>query len=684
MQSVDLITGLCRPAFLRGALEMARRCTTATPIGVGLIMWSVCVAAPVSGSTLLVSNTFDHGPGSLRDAIASAAPGDTIQASVGGTITLTGGPLVVRQDLSIVGPGAASLTIAGSGSSRVFTVDVAIVSISGVTISNGRSDYGGAILSGGRMTLTDCVLSSNAATMFGGAIFNSGTLMLVRSLVSNNVAEYRAGAIYSETGSTLTLDHATLSGNSSSVGGAIDNHDGTLSITASTLSGNVATGVHGGAGGAIHNGGLAGTVTIVGSTIASNVAAFEGGGIYTGSGTVIVENSTIANNTSTCDFGGCSGGGGIYTNSAPVSISSSTFSNNTSRTGGSIISLYSITTVRNSIIVAGASGPNCYTYFNNEIVSAGNNVSDDMSCAAFFTQAGDLNGVAAGLSPSGLQDNGGPTATIALLATSPAVDTVSVGACAAEGARLTTDQRGMPRPSGDACDSGAFELTLYPTTLTLSAASPASLTAGSPGPVTFTATLTQRDSAAPVAGATIAWLVDGAAMTSTTSAAEGVATLSYDPSSLAAGDHTVRASFTRQTIGGVAFDATASLVGSFRLEPPPYAALVKPPIQADGTSVFKGNRGVVPVKFTLTYNGANTCDLVPATIALFQTAGTVVGPVTLSTYTLAADNGSNFKVDATACQYVYNLSTASLASGTYSVKILIGGTIVGAGTFGVR
>jgi hypothetical protein len=37
-----------------------------------------------------------------------------------------------------------------------------------------------------------------------------------------------------------------------------------------------------------------------------------------------------------------------------------------------------------------------------------------------------------------------------------------------------------------------------------------------------------------------------------------------------------------------------------------------------------------------------------------------------------------------ACQYVYNLSTASLVSGTYSVRILIGGTIVGAGTFGVQ
>ena len=84
------------------------------------------------------------------------------------------------------------------------------------------------------------------------------------------------------------------------------------------------------------------------------------------------------------------------------------------------------------------------------------------------------------------------------------------------------------------------------------------------------------------------------------------------------------------------------------------------------------------------YNGAKTCDLVPATIALFQTTGTVVGPVTLSTYTLAADSGSDFKVDATACQYVYNLSTASLGSGTYSVKILIGGTIVGAATFGMQ
>jgi len=311
-------------------------------------------------------------------------------------------------------------------------------------------------------------------------------------------------------------------------------------------------------------------------------------------------------------------------------------------------------------------------------------VSDDESCAAFFTQAGDVNGVPAGLSPNGLQDNGGPTATIALLAASPAVDAVPEDACIARGTSLTTDQRGMPRPSGAACDSGAFELTLYPTMLALSGASPASLTAGSPGPVSLTATLTYGESATLVADAAIEWSVDDRAIAVTMTNADGAATLSYDPSWLAAGDHAVRASFARQTIGAAAYDASSSPVASFHLDPSPYAAVVRPPIKGDGSSVFKGNRGVVPVKFALTYNGVNTCALAPATIALFQTAGTVVGAVTVDTYAMAADSGPNFKVDAASCEYVYNLSTASLASGTYSAKILIGGAIVGTATFGIQ
>jgi hypothetical protein len=52
-----------------------------------------------------------------------------------------------------------------------------------------------------------------------------------------------------------------------------------------------------------------------------------------------------------------------------------------------------------------------------------------------------------------LAANGGPTATQALTPGSPAIDLVPVGsACAA------TDQRGMARPVGAACDAGAYEL----------------------------------------------------------------------------------------------------------------------------------------------------------------------------------------------------------------------------------
>jgi hypothetical protein len=61
-----------------------------------------------------------------------------------------------------------------------------------------------------------------------------------------------------------------------------------------------------------------------------------------------------------------------------------------------------------------------------------------------------------------LKDNGGPTQTIALVPGSAAVDHVPVSpvdyCTAADGVTpITTDQRGVARPQGAACDVGAFE-----------------------------------------------------------------------------------------------------------------------------------------------------------------------------------------------------------------------------------
>jgi hypothetical protein len=77
-------------------------------------------------------------------------------------------------------------------------------------------------------------------------------------------------------------------------------------------------------------------------------------------------------------------------------------------------------------------------------------VSDDTRCSAYFTNAGDKNNTDPKLGP--LADNGGPTLTHLPLPGSPLIDG---GQCIVG---LTTDQRGVARPQGGACDVGAVEV----------------------------------------------------------------------------------------------------------------------------------------------------------------------------------------------------------------------------------
>jgi hypothetical protein len=111
-------------------------------------------------------------------------------------------------------------------------------------------------------------------------------------------------------------------------------------------------------------------------------------------------------------------------------------------------------------------------------------------------------------------------------------------------------------------------------------------------------------------------------------------------------------------------------------------AAIRPPINADGSSVFNVNRGVVPVKFTLAENGVDTCELPPATISVSRTAGGVRGAINESEFIHPSDDGSSFRVSG--CQYIYNLNSRSLGTGTYAVDISIGGVVVGTGAFSLR
>ena len=67
----------------------------------------LCLSLNPAGAIIItVTNTNDSGPGSLRQALADANDGDTIEFAVTGTIGLTSGELMVNR--SVVGAQADS------------------------------------------------------------------------------------------------------------------------------------------------------------------------------------------------------------------------------------------------------------------------------------------------------------------------------------------------------------------------------------------------------------------------------------------------------------------------------------------------------------------------------------------------------------------------------------------------
>src|SRR6266480_3823202 len=106
-----------------------------------LLVWVSLVSCAVGQSTtLIVTNLNDDGPGSLRETIAAAPPQALITFAVSGTITLTSSKMLITNDLTITGPGQASLTISGNTNSRIFEIgSQATVTISDLTISGGHA-----------------------------------------------------------------------------------------------------------------------------------------------------------------------------------------------------------------------------------------------------------------------------------------------------------------------------------------------------------------------------------------------------------------------------------------------------------------------------------------------------------------------------------------------------------------
>jgi CSLREA domain-containing protein len=342
----------------------------------------------------------------------------------GQTITLTGGVLSISSKLSITGPGAGQLTVSGNHASGVFSMSAATVSLWGLTIANGNSDSegGGIAADSSTLTLTNCTFTGNSAFDYGGGVWSQNTV-------------------------TLTVTNCTFTGNAAlgNAGGGIFNDDGTMTVTGSTFADNSAAESEGG--------GIAtdGTVTVTGSTFWGNSASDGGGALEVSGDTTTVTNCTFNGNFTTAGDGGAIDID--FEPTARLTVTNSTLaSNSSSGVGGGIAVSTGTVTIANSIIAgntASGSGPDIAGAVN----SKGYNLIGNSSGGSGFV-ATDLLGFDPRLGP--LQNNGGPTQTMALLPGSPALNG---GSNALVPAGLTTDQRGpgFARIAGPAVDIGAFE-----------------------------------------------------------------------------------------------------------------------------------------------------------------------------------------------------------------------------------
>ena len=395
-------------------------------------------ASPANATTYVVSSLADSGFGSLRqamiDANASDSAADSISFSVTGTITLTSSSSIstslptigaAQGALTIAGPGVSSLTITGPGNPGSFRFfDIAPggqLSISQSTITGANTAYnGGAFNNAGSLTIDNCTISNNISGQ--GAVFSgyniNASLTVSNSLVTGNTADYGAG-LYNQ--GVMTVSNSTISNNSTpgsnKYGGGLFSRTG-FTITNSTISGN--TSGHG--GGIDVSGPPTETITITNSTIAGNSASNgDGGGIYLSGVSADIVNSTISGNSAT-------NGGGVYADSgATVSVANSIIANSTSGgdfSGAETFSALSPATAINNLVTIGT--PSWATNVSSGALNLGS-----------------------------LQNNGGPTSTIAL-----GVGSVAIGAGNASISNAAPvnglDQRGYTR-SASTPSIGAYE-----------------------------------------------------------------------------------------------------------------------------------------------------------------------------------------------------------------------------------
>ena len=461
------------------------------------------VAADVSKPTTVVGS----GNGTCNEAALDAAltAGGIITFNCGtsdSTITVTS-PKQITIDTVI--DGGKQVTISGGGTQRIFVVNGAFnFTVQNITLAdaflngargNGPSsaNSGAAIYRQSESTLQviDTTFNNNHATdagddIGGGAIYsyggdtvvvgstfngNSGAsggaignlrsnLTIVDSVFVNNVArDQMGGAIATDGqnmshGKVLTLCGVTVKGNQAQLeGGGLYRYgypDEQTVIDRCTFDGNSAVSQEGGlAGGLYVHTDTAGAMplTMTNTTISNNTSGNGAGGLFIYQAPFTLTNVTIANNSATHSLAG-----GIAANGTTGTLRNCTVAGNHADASdsfcGAIIGGNGITLI-NSIVANNTAG-NAWNPVSCTDACAGGD--HDLQYPAKRASGQDDNVCVTGIAFAdpllgSLSDNGGPTQTQALLASSPAI---GAGANCPD-----QDQRGVARQGR--CDVGAYQ-----------------------------------------------------------------------------------------------------------------------------------------------------------------------------------------------------------------------------------
>ena len=288
----------------------ARFCTATDQLGTPRPQGGGCDIGAIESTTALPAPTAVPAVCPLPDQIIAAntdrAVGNCAAGNGADTIymirdfTLEAKLPPITSDITLEGNG---YTISGDSQFGIFEVDGGALTISNLTLTEGKGSKGGAIsLSNGGSAIVENVSFVVNEAFFGGAIATESVndrLVVRNSSFELNKANTTGGAIMIEGGSVRVSESAFIGNRAQSYGGALATSNGRFSVSNSTLHGNRAQ-----KGGGIYiNGGVS---TLTHLTVMNNTAQrIIGAGIYREAGAVYLRNSIVAGSGSGDD---CSGG----------------------------------------------------------------------------------------------------------------------------------------------------------------------------------------------------------------------------------------------------------------------------------------------------------------------------------------------------------------------------------------